>query len=186
MTINLDDRNYVRAAWAGVALMGAALAVLLAFGRWWGAAQMLVFLALAIGFLGSGERLPRLFDLLFVLAALINAAGWIWDLFERIGPYDQVAHFFTTFALSAAIGFALYHSLLLHFREHSLLFVLTVASFGMAVGGVWEIIEWIFGVIGTLQDTISDLSMDLFGAVLGGLFASWALRTRNHSPRRPA
>jgi hypothetical protein len=63
-----------------------------------------------------------------------------------------------------------------------LLYVLTIASFGIAIGAVWEVAEWLAGkilpseVIGSLDDTIMDLVMDTVGAGLAALLSVWVLQ----------
>jgi len=120
--------------------------------------------------------------MLFVLAALLNAGGWVWGLFYLPGPYDEITHAFTIFSITLALSLLVYGSLLTSFRHHRLLYVLTIASFGIAMGAVWEVTEWLAGkilpseVIGRLDDTIMDLVMDTLGAGLAALLSLWALQ----------
>ncbi|BAY24012.1 hypothetical protein NIES2100_38050 [Calothrix sp. NIES-2100] len=59
---------------------------------------------------------------------------------------------------------------------------LAASNFGIAIGAVWEVIEWSAGkilsteVIGSLDDTIIDLIMDSLGAGLAALISLWALQ----------
>lgn len=128
------------------------------------------------------DRLPTLFDFLFVLAALLNAAGWVWGLFGMPGPYDEIVHAFTTFAITLAVSFLVYQRMLTVFRQHTILYLLTIASFGIAIGALWEITEWSAGkvlstqIIGSLNDTIIDLLMDTLGAIVAALVSLWALQ----------
>ena len=119
------------------------------------------------------DRLPDLFDVLLVAAAVINALGWAFDLFRKFGPYDVVAHGYTVFALTLTLGYLTYYGSRAHFRHHGLLFVLTIFCFGMAIGALWEIVEWIFGVVGDIHDTITDLIMDALGASAASLLSVW-------------
>ncbi len=63
------------------------------------------------------------------------------------------------------------------FRSHKLVYVLTIASFGIALGALWEVAEWSAEqllntqVIPGLDDTIIDLIMDSLGAVAAALLS---------------
>lgn len=62
------------------------------------------------------------------------------------------------------------------------MYLVTITSFGIAIGALWEIAEWSAGkvlsteVIESLDDTIIDLVMDSLGAGLAALTSLWALR----------
>jgi hypothetical protein len=68
------------------------------------------------------------------------------------------------------------------FRNHTLLYLVTITSFGIAIGALWEVAEWSAGkilsteVIESLDDTITDLVMDSLGAGLAAFISLWALR----------
>lgn len=179
--ISLDARGYRIAAWIGVVLLAAAAAVTLIMGRWWGSAGLAAFLVGAVAFLMWQSRLPALFSLLFVLAAILNACGWVFNFWDRIPYYDPVTHAYTTFATALALGFLAYYSVTVHFRERGWLFALSVASFGLSLGGLWEIFEWSISVKQTYQSVAIDLIADTLGALVAGAFAAWAIR---HLPER--
>jgi hypothetical protein len=147
------------------------------------------------------DRLPTLFDFLFVLAALLNAGGWVLGLFYQPGLYDEIVHAFTTFAVTLALSFLTYSSMLTIFRNHKLLYLLTITSCGIAIGALWEVAEWTAGivlstevieslndtmwtagivlsteVIESLNDTIIDLIMDSLGAAIAALTSLWTLQ----------
>lgn len=146
------------------------------------ALALVLFLAASFVFVSRDDRLPTLFDFLFVLAALLNAGGWVWGLFYPPGPYDEVTHAFTIFAFTLAFSFLVYRPLLAVFRQHRLLYLLTIASFGIAIGALWEVAEWSAGkilgieVIESLDDTITDLVMDSLGAAFAAVTSLWALQ----------
>ncbi|HEY9880052.1 MAG TPA: hypothetical protein V6D29_16475 [Leptolyngbyaceae cyanobacterium] len=175
-------QGYRYAAWVGELLLGIATVLTLAQGQWQNAIALGLFLAASLIFVIRDDKLPTLFDLLFVLAALANAGGWVWGWFYLPGPYDEVVHAFTTFAISLALSFLVYRSMLPIFREHTLLYLLTIASFGIAIGALWEVAEWSAGkilateIIGSLEDTIVDLVMDSLGAGLAALLSLRALQ----------
>lgn len=180
--MNANWRGYRVAAWVGQALLTIAVIAAISQGNWQNALGLAVFLAASLAFVVMDDRLPALFDFLFVLAALLNAGGWVWGLFYQQGPYDEIVHAFTTFAVTLALSFLAYSSMLTIFRNHKLLYLLTITSFGIAIGALWEIAEWTAGivlsteVIESLDDTIIDLIMDSLGAAIAALTSLWALQ----------
>lgn len=175
--INLDGSWYRTAAWVGIAALVAAVVVTAVRGEWLGMVILAGFLVASVAFVVAEDRLPALFDLLFVLAAIFNAGGWVWNLYDRIAPYDEIAHAYTTFAITLSFGFLAYYAVREHFVRYEALFVLAIVSFGVAVGAVWEIVEWLCDIIHLLSDTIIDLIMDTIGALAAGAVGLWALRT---------
>lgn len=175
-------KGYRIAAWIGQALLAIAVILALSQGKWENALALALFLVVSFIFVLRDDRLPTLFDFLFVLAALLNAGGWVWGLFYPPGPYDEITHAFTVFAFTLAFSFLVYRSMLEVFREHKFLYLLTITSFGIAIGALWEVAEWLAGkilameVIESLDDTITDLIMDSLGASLAAVVSLWALR----------
>lgn len=114
--------------------------------------------------------IPTFYVALAVTLALLNAAGWTLNFFTRIGPYDEIVHALTTMAITALLGSAVFGPLRPNFGSHRWRFVLTIVSFGLAIGAVWEIVEWCgyeYFAPNAMQgrtDTTSDLVMDLIGA----------------------
>ena len=115
-------------------------------------------------------------------AVLVNIAGYLWDLYERFGWFDEVLHTFTTFALTLPLVLLLYDVVLKGAQTRPVLFVLTVASLGVAIGVLWEIVEWGYdqmvprnAILGKL-DTIIDLAMDFIGGVLAGIVSIGMVR----------
>lgn len=180
--LSVNWRGYRLAAWLGQALLTIAVIAAAVQGNWWNAVALGCFLIASLVFVIRDDRLPTLFDFLFVLAALLNAAGWVWGLFGMPGPYDEIVHAFTTFAITLAVSFLVYQRMLTIFRQHTILYLLTIASFGIAIGALWEIVEWSAGkvlpteVIESLDDTIIDLIMDTLGAIGAALVSLWALQ----------
>ncbi|XZN89863.1 MAG: hypothetical protein ACM65M_19690 [Microcoleus sp.] len=173
--------GYRVAAWVGQALLTIAVIFAVSHGNWQNVLGLGLFLAASVVFVVMEDRLPALFDFMFVLAALLNAGGWAWGLFYQRGLYDEIVHAFTTFAVTLALSFLAYSSMLTIFRDRKLLYVLTITSFGIAIGALWEITEWTAGlvfstdVIGSLDDTIIDLIMDSFGSGIAAITSLWAL-----------
>lgn len=179
---SLNWKGYRVIAWLGQALLTIFVISAAVQGKWVNALGLGIFLIASFIFVIRDDKLPTLFDFLFVLAALLNATGWVWDLFGMPGPYDEIVHGYTTFAITLALSFLVYGSMLNIFRNHTLLYLLTIASFGIAIGALWEVIEWSAGkilstqVIESLDDTIIDLIMDSLGAGFAALISLWALQ----------
>jgi hypothetical protein len=169
----LENKAYVAAAWLGIVLLAGACVFVLLKGNWFGGLLLAVFLVASVAFVVFDEELPGLFDLLFVAAAIVNAAGWVWDLYGRIPGYDEIAHLYTSFAVTLSLGHLVYRRVRAPFREHRLHFVLVIASFGISLGAFWEIFEWL--VLKELQNPVVDIIMDSLGAVLAGIAAAVSL-----------
>jgi hypothetical protein len=183
---NSNWRGYRIAAWIGVGLLAAAVVFALAQRQWLVAVPLASFMAVAVLFIKLEDRLPTLFDLLFVIAALLNAGGWAFKWYNTFGPYDEIAHGFTTFAVTLAFGYLVYNRMLASFQTQRLLFVVSIASFGIAIGALWEIAEWVSdffvasSVVESIDDIIDDLIMDSLGASIAGVFSLWGLRDYTH------
>lgn len=178
-------KGYRYAAWVGQFFLTLAVVIEAAGGNWQGALALAGFLVASFAFVVIDLQLPTLFDFLFVVAALLNAGGWVWDLFYLPGPYDEITHAFTTFSITLALSFLVYASMMNVFRNHRILYVLTIASFGIAIGALWEITEWAISVINSIDDTIMDLIMDSIGAGLASIISLWALSEQKPQESTP-
>jgi hypothetical protein len=67
-----------------------------------------VFVGLSFAHLLRSDRRPAFFDVLFALAALAGAVGFVFGLFDEIVPYDELTHAFTTFCVSLTFYFLFY------------------------------------------------------------------------------
>jgi hypothetical protein len=188
-------KGYRTLAWVLQGLLAIAIVVVLIQGKWLPALTLGGFLLVSFLFVKLDRKLPNIFDLIFMIAALINAGGWTWDLYNQPGPYDEIAHFFTVFAITLAFGYLLYRELMESFYNHRIMFVLTIASLGIALGTLWEIAEWLADfvvakqIVSGLFDTETDLILDCAGALLAALLNLYGLndlRTQASSPARPA
>lgn len=190
--LSINWKGYRFAAWIGQTLLAIAVLAAAVQGKWQNAITLALFLTVSLIFVVKDDKLPTLFDFLFVLAALLNAGGWVWGWFYVPGLYDELVHGFTMFAITLALSFLAYGSMLSIFRQHTLLYLLTITSFGIAIGAVWEITEWSAGkilsteVIGSVDDTVIDLIMDTLGPGLAAITSLWALRqwTANSKTRK--
>ena len=99
---------YTRAAWV--------IRIVLAFALVWelltldpvGVLSMALFIILSFAYLLREEKLPNVFDALVALSALMNAFGFVFDLFDGPVLYDEVAHTVTIFSLSLAFFYLFY------------------------------------------------------------------------------
>ncbi len=106
---------------------------------------------------------PGFYWALLAAAAVINAAGYLLGLWHDETPFDELVHFYTSFAGIAAIGrLALGKEWLPRpaSRPAALL------AIGLVLGVVWEAFEYMIGIIGGRHDTLMDLAMDLAGAIV--------------------
>lgn len=171
--MTLESRIFRIISYIGIALLALATLVVLLRGDWWGTALLGVFLLASVLFVAFDDKLPALFDTLFVVAAIVNAAGWVWGLYRPVWGYDEIAHFFTTFAVTLAVGYLVLYVMREHFRMHRLHYVVVVTSFGVTLGAWWEVLE--FFILKELHDPVGDIIVDSLGALLAGCLAAWAL-----------
>ncbi len=167
------------------ALLLVGAVVLFATGDTTGAA--LLGGASALAWLVRLVLLPRAYDAAFVLALALQACGEAAGLYDSIAWFDNVTHFTLPFFLAPTLYIALARADLVpdpkdetYLRHYVGMFVVAF-SFGVALGGLWEIWEWVsdrtFG--SSLQlgvdDTVGDLIADSAGAACGAaLLVVWA------------
>ena len=173
--------NHPAFAWSSVAiLVGALLASvwLGARGEWLQAAGAGAVAGVSGAVLLARRRLPAGFGALIATAGAVNATGYILTLWHERTPFDEVVHAFTSFAGMVAIGWLVLRQ---HLRPGPRLFWSAVAI-GLAIGLLWEGLEWLIGIIGDRRDTLMDLAMDGLGAVAAGVFLSWLVgRDKPHA-----
>ncbi len=185
-----DWWGYRRGAWAVLAALGV-LAVVALVTRTWPDALALAGFAIGAGvWMRVMRRLPSLVHLMIAVAALLNGAGYGWDLWERITLYDDAVHGFTIFALTLPLGLLSSGSRLALRQGRQLEYVLAVTSFGIAIGALWEVAEWAFDLVqpgNAIQgktDTIIDIIMDTSGALLAAGLSRWIVIETNDPAAR--
>lgn len=132
----------------------------------------------------SDISMPWEVNLLIALALFLHVAGHVSDYYILFSPYyDKIAHFVSSITISV-LGFVL---VLLVDRYSGLrltrsMIIFFIVIFTMALGAFWEIYEYLFDTfLGTalqhgLDDTMTDLIFDLFGAVIIAAVGNFYLR----------
>jgi len=183
--LHTNWRGYRIAAWIMQGLLAVAVVVSLFRGQWLPAAALTGFLVVSLAFMKLQHKLPTLFDMLFMIAALINAGGWAWDLFNKPGLYDEVTHFYTLFAVTLALGFLLFDRMFPSFYDHRVLLVVIIGCLGISIGAWWEVVEWAADffvekqIVSGLNDSITDIILDSGGALLAGFANVYVLHERS-------
>jgi hypothetical protein len=125
--------------------------------------------------------LPRLYDLGFTVAMILTGWGEALGLYDLWKPYDNVVHFVVPMLCCQVAYIALARIEVLpdlrqEFVPRHYAGIFTVAfALGVAIGGMWEILEWssdeLLGSNLSLSnaDTVGDLIADTLGSVTGGL-----------------
>jgi TctA family transporter len=85
---------------------------------------------------------------LLVVALLGNAAGVFFELYAEIWWYDKALHCFFSFAVTLVLALYAYGVVLTGRHHHKVLLVLTIAGLGLALGTLWEFVEWAYGLGG--------------------------------------
>jgi hypothetical protein len=141
--------------------------------------------------------MPRTWVIAFILLCVgLNAAGFLWHLFEPIPLYDEIAHFITPFTLVAILAEIIYRGggddEFFNTPHRA---VITGSVIGLAGAGGWEVIEIFLDLMGfPISRAIPDTIFDVVLGVLGGAAGAWAAdrfldrlfrrsRTNAHRPR---
>lgn len=153
-----------------------------------GGAIMLAGLA-AVGWAVRPLLLPRLYDLLLLLALGLQGIGEAAGAYDALPWFDRVVHFTFPLLASGVFYVALARLDVLPDPrddtrwQHHLGIGLVTFALGTAFGAVWELVEWVSdNRLGSeLQegngDTVGDLAMDSLGALCAGLLlVLWTTR----------
>lgn len=120
--------------------------------------------------------MPRKWILVLILFCIVlNGAGFVWNLFEPIFLYDEVAHFVTPFVLVAVTAEIIYRfggdDEFFDTPRHA---VVTGVVIGFAGAAGWEVVEIILKALGvTISNAFADSLFDVFLGVLGGAAGAW-------------
>lgn len=141
--------------------------------------------------------MPRKWILVLLVGCIaLNAAGFLWHLFEPVPLYDEFVHFFTPLVLVAVTAEIIYR-----FGGDDQFFdtpvhaVITGCVIGLLGAGGWEVIETILAALGaSISNAPADTVVDIILGVAGGAAGAWLAdhyldrffnRSRWDSSRRP-
>ena len=143
-------------------------------------------------------RLPRLFDLLFIVGMWLQAWGNALRLFEDIYWWDNLVHLVVPFASVPVLYVLLLRLGLLHHEitdeghpaRHRIGLAIFAMATGLSIGALYEIYEYVANrwldapiAIG-YADTIFDLTLDAIGSLAGGVLLVWWASARWGTERK--
>ena len=123
-----------------------------------------------------------LVSMIALLALAANIAGYGLDLYARYWWFDRVLHAGTIFAVTLWLGVNLFAAGLR--PPTPILSFILLASVGMALGSLWEVVEWQFNkmmpadVIKGKDDMVKDIIMDIAGSLFAAGVAMALLAPR--------
>jgi uncharacterized membrane protein YjdF len=127
----------------------------------------------------------RLMWVLVAVTATANILGYTADLYHRWWWFDRVLHPSTILAMTFAAAVLILGPGLRN--GHPIIMFVLIASVGLAIGALWEVVEWSFDRIAHgdnikgKYDTIMDLIMDSVGATLAGALSLHYTRPKPRS-----
>ena len=141
--------------------------------------------------------MPRKYIVLLILFCIaLNAAGFLWKLFEPVPLYDEIAHFITPFTLVLILAEIIYRNGgdddFFNTPRRALI---TGSAIGFLGAAGWEGIEAAMSLMGLpISNTPPDTVFDVILGILGGAAGAWAAdryldrifrrsRTNAHQPR---
>jgi hypothetical protein len=141
--------------------------------------------------------MPRKYIVLLILFCIaLNAAGFLWKLFEPVPLYDEIAHFITPFTLVLILAEIIYRNGGDDdFFNTPRRAIVTGSVIGLLGAAGWEGIEVAMALWGlTISNAPTDTVFDIVLGVLGGAAGAWAAdryldrifgrsRTDPHQPR---
>ncbi len=121
--------------------------------------------------------------LLLLVVAVLNAAGWLFNLFSHIPPYDEIVHFLTPLTLVAIASTVIYRSSGRdEFFSSTTRALLTGAVLGLIGAIAWELFEiLIVRVFAGISfptpplDTAVDIALGTAGGAAGAQIVDWRL-----------
>jgi hypothetical protein len=177
-----DLRRHAWFAWACLAMLAGVAAWLWMMDKQGAALGTLAALAGCLGLiLPPRERmaalpsrlraLPRGLDAAPVLATLLSTPGYGLGWFYGANAYDEIVHLVNG-GLAGAVVVALLQA---DGRRRSVRrLTLIGAVWGFGLGAIWEVFEWMTGLIGDWTDTWTDVALTALGAtVAGALAGAW-------------
>ena len=113
---------------------------------------------------------------LILICTALNGAGFLWNLFEPIPLYDEIAHFLTPFTLVAITAEIIYRSGGDdEFFNTPRQAVITGSVIGLVGAAAWEGIEIVLDLMGfPISRALPDTVFDVVLGILGGAAGAWA------------
>jgi hypothetical protein len=141
--------------------------------------------------------MPRKYVVLLIAFCIaLNAAGFLWKLFEPVLFYDEVAHFITPFTLVLILAEIIYRSGGDdEFFNTPMRAIITGSVIGFLGAAGWEVVEVIMSMMNmSISNALLDTIFDVILGILGGASGAWAAdryldrifgrsRTNPHQPR---
>jgi hypothetical protein len=184
-SLSADARALRVAGWLAVALAAALGVIAAANGGRGRVAVLAAFVLAAAGFLAMPRTVPAAAALAFAVAISYAALGWAFELFERVVPFDEIAHVVTGFGFTPVLAFLVLAPWLSRWREERLRIAFVTVSLGVAAGAAWEMAEWIARevtaretITHSLNDAITDMMLGGIGSTLSLALVFWSLATR--------
>jgi hypothetical protein len=120
--------------------------------------------------------MSRKYSVLLILFCIaLNAAGFVWKLFEPILLYDEIAHFITPFTLVLILAEIIYRNGgdddFFNTPQRA---IVTGSVIGFLGAAGWEGIEVAMSLMGlTISNALPDTIFDVVLGVLGGAAGAW-------------
>ena len=113
---------------------------------------------------------------LILICVALNGAGFLWNLFEPIPLYDEIAHFLTPFTLVVILAEIIYRNGGDDdFFNTPRRAVITGSVIGLVGAVGWEVIEVILDLMGLpISHALLDTIFDVVLGVAGGAAGAWA------------
>ena len=141
----------------------------------------------ALTLLARVINLPRVYDLCFTGGMVFQAFGEVLGYYDRLPVFDDVVHVTLPLLTAPVLYIALARLDVVpdprdetHLQHYVGIFTVT-AALGIALGALWEIVEWRSDAwLGTdlqigNEDTVVDLLSDTVGSLIGAsLLVVWA------------
>jgi hypothetical protein len=121
--------------------------------------------------------MPRVWIIaLIIFCIALNAAGFIWKLFEPVLFYDELAHFITPFTLVLITAEIIYRSGGDdEFFNTPRRAIITGTVIGLLGAAGWEVVELVLSLLGfSISNTLPDTIFDIVLGILGGAAGAWA------------
>jgi hypothetical protein len=121
--------------------------------------------------------MPRKYIVVLILFCIaLNAAGFIWKIFEPVLFYDELTHFITPFTLVLILAEIIYRSGGDdEFFDTPMRAIITGSVIGLLGATGWEGIEVLMSWMGiSVSNSLTDTIFDIFLGVLGGAAGAWA------------